>query len=648
MSAPQGIISYPSLTEFILSAQFPLQHGISPSICTFITTPIPGKLIEQGTLDLRYGNVRITFPDCKIDSVRADKNEDGFERWMVTLLDRRWKWRFAGWVSGHWNQRRGEILVGQNLATPTVRSAKRLAEICLDAMGETRYDTRDFPKDVFPEVEWDFTNAAEALASLCDKFGFRIVLTINNTVRLCKVGKGKPLPKTGDEIQLSRTLDPPERPDEIIFAGAPNRHQFDLPLECVLRDFDGQFRNLDDLTYAPKDASGKAAWGAPGENQFTADQITANPKLALWNTYISENIYRTWRIKEPIKVDVYIKGAVKALDLYRTNIVPLEPTLIDTETNEKDVAEGGSIVRRSFVEECKPLIFGLFNAGGSTLESNYHETGFADGAGLENPPGGDVRVLKDPLDPLTLATGKYAKALYVQPFDIDFENGYVQFADGAVRYKPSTIGEEGRYLVKTEDIEYINDDPLDAHIYHATTDAELPADATVLSRSSLSSFRTMPALLWLRVAFPVRYNQQEGSPLLYAPISRKMPGQPLKSGVEYIRAHDIRYWIGRVKDGPLRGNKEEYLKAAKQYLDAKQAEYDFDDSDSNSYCGFKDIDPDGAIQQVTFEVVSTGYASTRASRNKEEVYTGISYTERRIAEKTKALFDAEEKRKAGG
>ena len=121
MSAPQGIVSYPGLTEFILSVQFSLQHGISPSICTMICAPVPGKLTEQGTLDFRYGNERITFPDCKIDRVTGDKNEDGFERWMIQILDRRWKWKFAGVVSGRWNIRKGEVLVGQNLAIPTVR-----------------------------------------------------------------------------------------------------------------------------------------------------------------------------------------------------------------------------------------------------------------------------------------------------------------------------------------------------------------------------------------------------------------------------------------------------------------------------------------------------------------------------------------------
>lgn len=653
MSAPQGIISYPGLTEFILSAQFPLQHGISPSICTMICTPMPANIVsnnEQGTLEFRYGNVRVTCPDCKIDSVRADKNEDGFERWMVTILDRRWKWKFAGFVSGHYNVRKGEVLVGQTLVTPTVRSAKQLAEVCLDAMGETRYDTSEFPKDIFPEVEWDFTNAAEALAQLADKFGFRVVLEISNRVALRKVGKGKQLPNTGDEIQLSRTIDPPERPDELIFAGAPNRHQFDLELECVLRDFDGQYRNIFDLSYGKKDASGRVRWGASAAGHFTADEIAASPKLQLWNNYITTNLYRTWRIKEPFKVEVWMDNKVKLLSLSRINICPLEQTLIDAETNDKDVVDAGGLNRRAFVEESDPIIYGLWSAGNHAMDSNYHVLGLTK---YESDPTGEVQTLKDPLNPFLLSIGKCAKALYPLAYDINFEAGYVQFADCAIRYKPVDAIEDSKNASITR-----------VHVFDAggvpfytedDTFADVPAGAVFQTTNTIKSWGVFPARLWLRMAFAVRYNQNEGSPYLYAPVSRKLPGKPLGAGVEYVRAPDIRYWIYRRKDGPLYDNAglaafpsaADYPKAAKQYLDAKQFEYDVDDSDSREYCGFKDINPDGAIQQVTYEVVAAGFAYTRASRNKEEVFTGVSYTERRIYEKAKALFDEMEKRKVG-
>lgn len=593
-------MSFPGLTEYLLSGQFTLQHGISPSICTINCAPVPkNKLVEQGTLDLRFGTVRITFPGCKIDKIDGYKNEDGLERWSVSILDRRWKWKFAGVVSGHWNVRKGEILVGQNLAKPTVRTAKQLAEICLDAMKEERYDTKDFPNDVFPEVTWDFTNAASALAQLADIYGFRVVLEINDKVALRKVGVGKLIPILNEETQLSKTIDPPERPDELIFAGSPNRHQFDLELEPVLRDFDGEWKHIDDVSYAPKNAAGIVQWGRGG-TPFTAEQLADNPKLAAINRLIEFNLYRAWRIKEPFTISLWDNaggGAMKARVLNRRNILPLQRTLIDTETIEKHV------------KEREPLIYGLWWGQNTGVESTYHILG-GDGGRYETLPTGDVATAKDPLDPLIVAAGKCAKALYTLGWDINYETGYVALNDPATRTWPLSPRED-------RDRESI----------------------TVHSGSTLRTWHIAPAKLWLRVAFEVRGDRDTGSRLSYRGVRRKMPGKPLGAGFEYVRAPDSRFKIVEYKDFPVKNNEDEFLSTAKHYLDSKQKEYDLTDFGSATVAGFKAYNPDGAIQQVSWEVTASGFAYTRISRNKEEIFAGVSYTERRLFERTKFLLD---------
>lgn len=623
MSAPQGIMSFPGLTDYILSVQFSLQHGISPSIGTVTCAPVPPRqIVENGTLDIRYGNDRLTFPECKIDKIDAYRNEDGFERWAVSILDRRWKWKFAGVVNGHWNERKGERLVGQKLAKPTVRSVKQLAEICLDAMGEERYDTSQLFFDIFPEVRWEFTNAAQALASLCDQFGFRVVLTINNTVAICKVGVGKQLPNTGDEVQISKTLDPPEKPAQIIFAGSPDRYQYDLELEPVLRDFDNGWKHINDLSYAPRDAEGTPSWGVGAFNQFTAAQIAVNPRLKLVNTYITNNLYRTWRIKEPFEIEIWDNraGALKLQKLNRFNILPLEATLMDTETVDKGA---GDPLDPFVVVEKEPLLYGLYYTGHGgdplsrgDLHSTYHVTPAGDFREIE--PTGDVATAKDPLDPAVFATGKCAKALYNLAWDLDRETGFVQLSDDAIRKTPA-VGEMDHYI------------RYDMNLDGAT----------------LPVFSLLPAKLWLRVAFSVRFDQQQGSPHLFRGVLRKMPGNN-GTGYEYVRAPDVRFKAGRFKDGPIALNEEEFTTQAKHYLDAKQKEYDLADFASATYPGFKAINPDGALQQISWEVTDRGFAFTRASRNKEEVFAGVSYTERRLFEKTKALIDADAKRKVGG
>lgn len=616
MSAPQGIKSYSGLLPYILSGRFVLQHGISPSISTFLCAPVPPKeLQEQGTLDIRYGNDRLTFPDCKIDNYTEDKNEDGFTRATVTILDRRWKWKFAGVVSGHWNERKGEKLVGQNIPQPLAKNAKQLAEICLKAMGEERYDAKDMPTDVFPEVEWDFTNAAQALAQVCDMFGFRVVLEVNNRVALRKVGVGKQLPVTNTEIQLSATIDPPERPDWLDFRGGPDRYQYDLELEPVLRDFDGQFRNVFELAYTPRTAAGKPRWGATGYTQYTAAEIAAKPILGIWNNYILDNLWKTWRIKEPFAADIWFNGGVvNDNKLRRFNILPLEETILDTETVDKGA---GKEHNPFVVEEQEPLIYGLWNGSNHSGESTYHVMA----GGFESLPTGDVARLKDPLDPFAFATGKCAKALYQLPWDLNRETGYVQFANPVNRLLPQDAKEAA------------------ANVHY-----------TIHAGGTLTSYSVMPAILWLRCSFSVRLDQQEGGSRLHREVIRQMPGKKFNSGTEVVRAADIRFKMGRYKDGPLGGNNDEFLAAAKQYLDQRQQVYQVAETAAYTWPGFKAINPDGAIQQITWEVNAQGFATTRASRNKEEIFSGVSYTERRLMERTKAMLDEVEKRRieAGG
>ncbi len=592
-------MSFPGLTEYLLSGQFTLQHGISPSIATFNCAPVPSnKIVENGTLDFRFGTVRITFPGCKIDKIDVYKNEDGLERWSVAILDRRWKWKFAGEVSGRWNVRNGEILAGQNkIVKETAKSAKELAEICLDAMGEQRYDTSEFPKDVFPEVEWDLTNAADALAQLCDKFGFRVVLEINDRVALRKVGVGRQIPIVGDETQLNVTLDPPERPEKLKFAGGPDRYQYDLELECVLRDFDGKWKPINELSYAPKDGAGRVLWGPGGFSPFTQAEIDANPLKKLYNNYILTNLWKTWRIKDKFEIDVWKAGNLKTFPFNREDILPIEPTLCDTE-----IIDGWAV-------EKEPIIYGLWSGGGTGRDSTYHITGGAGGIGYEQEPTGDVFSVKDPLDPDTKGKGKCAKALYTLSYDINFTNGYVQFADPAVRLRPMSAKEDADFGV-----------------------------VTVSSGAPLRSW-LLPAKLWLRCAFSTRLEPQDGAALFYRLEERKLPGKPVGSGTEFVRATDIRYKAGQWKDVWKFHNGPEFEKTAKHYLDEKQKEYELGEFASATVAGFKAYNPDGALQQVSWEVTDRGFAMTRVSRNKEELFAGVSYSERRLFERTKFLLD---------
>lgn len=78
-------------------------------------------------------------------------------------------------------------------------------------------------------------------------------------------------------------------------------------------------------------------------------------------------------------------------------------------------------------------------------------------------------------------------------------------------------------------------------------------------------------------------------------------------------------------------NINDWNKEADHYLDAVQAEYDTDETGDVQYDDLRRIDPDGAIQQVTWNTGPNG-ATTRASRNSEYNLAIPSYDERRRQE----------------
>jgi len=89
-----------------------------------------------------------------------------------------------------------------------------------------------------------------------------------------------------------------------------------------------------------------------------------------------------------------------------------------------------------------------------------------------------------------------------------------------------------------------------------------------------------------------------------------------------------------ISQGDQASNTEaEAEKAAKHYLDAVEKQYQTTDPSSFTYGGIQKIDVDGAIQQVTWNVSDDGFATTRASRNREELLVVPSYNERRMMER---------------
>ena len=267
MADLQGQVFWPGVIA-ARSCIYTMGHGITPGVANLEVLPQLLVPAIEGNLVITDNLNTVLLPDCRVDSIRAEKDSGG-TRYYLTIKDRRWRWKNCGGISGQYNivdnsgqysKQVPDALNAYNtrLARPTkyipwtLRTPYQLALLCLAAMGEADAIV-DMPDDVntLPEIHWDWTNPAQALQSLCTQFNRRIVYDwFNDVVCIVQLGVGLDLPDG------SYSMDAPaftnlQRPDSIILVGAPNRYQILLKLEAVGEDWDGSIRPINDLSYTP-------------------------------------------------------------------------------------------------------------------------------------------------------------------------------------------------------------------------------------------------------------------------------------------------------------------------------------------------------------------------------------------------------------
>ena len=229
---PQGLATFPGV-ERLLSASITLTHGIAPSVAQLIHCAA-GELSRRARHALlqlrrdRSGVSRLQDRPCH--------GAAQHERRGLQPVDPRSSLAVALRPHlGHVQRVRRQdnsLQKGENGSIDTERTPQQLATLCLQAMDEIDFDVADLPNDARPSIEWDGVVPAEALAALCDQFGCRVVLQLDNSVALRRVGNGATIP-TGGEMQRSPTVNTPELPDKLTVVGGPTRFQIDFPLEAV-------------------------------------------------------------------------------------------------------------------------------------------------------------------------------------------------------------------------------------------------------------------------------------------------------------------------------------------------------------------------------------------------------------------------------
>jgi hypothetical protein len=407
MSFPQGLAAWPAVKQLV-SYSGALSLGITPSVHRLTFAPQTGSIPGNGNLVLTYGGTTIRFRDCLVDSASYQFNESGY---LVSfnIMDRRWKWRY-GHISGNYNVRRedGSIINGALPAAGlnpfgggqagkadekapaylnSERTPQQLAKLCLEAMGESGYSVSALPNDARPAVEWEYANPAQALQELCDQFGCRLALGLDNKVRIVRLGKGANMPD-GPIIDDQLLANPPERPDHVIVITAPIMHQVDLELEAVGLDTDGTIKTIDKLSYKP-------AAGFLDPPKFAS--VTAGEKQNLARA----SVYRWYRIKTPFTL-----AGQKITDLKQILPIDDKQVMPDQATRDRMPAQ----------------VYGIFyseRAGGS-VATNKGNTA----ASQSFLPLGDTK----------------SNLIYKETFTIDRDRGIVQFGSPVFRNSAGSPG----------------------------------------------------------------------------------------------------------------------------------------------------------------------------------------------------------------
>jgi hypothetical protein len=316
--SPQGIASFPGL-EQLIDASISLSHGISPSVATLTIVPQIGLVTEIGTLTLAFGDTVLEFPDCRVEHSSFERTAAGGV-WRLSLVDRRWRWRF-GQISGTYNVRRDNSTLqqGENDTIDTQRTPQQLATLCLEAMEETDFDVSDLPTEPRPSVEWDYDVPAVALAALCDQLGCRVVLGLDNRVAIRRVGVGASLDAL-QAIEAGMIVNPPPRPDAIAVVCGANRYQVDFPLEAVaLAEATSQSSDsilpLEQLSYAPN-----GGWSKSDVPFFL--QVASE-----FRALAQKSVFKYYRIKLPVAIPGYDASGGQATRLEQ--ILPIENAQVE-------------------------------------------------------------------------------------------------------------------------------------------------------------------------------------------------------------------------------------------------------------------------------------------------------------------------------
>lgn len=446
-------------------------RGSQPGVCTF-RIPAEGAPLPTFPAMMRFsdGLRSFAFRDCIIGDIALDQTEG--DSWVVSVLDRRWRWAF-GEISGVYNVRRaGKIL------PRTQRTPKELAALCFEAMGEKRFDVSRMPNDFYPEINWDMEVPSAALDALCQSVGAVVCPQLDDSFAIYPLGVGANLPKeVGSEFRES--VDFSEVPDALGFAAGPTTWQKTLELwKPVGIEPTGKIVPIDKLSYKP--ATG---WEYENPSTFAGVKDKEARKLAL------ASVFKWYQIKLPIELPGLKKPVESIWELLPLLDTQLEYEVVLGESQRKQAVVYGAYFDRGDTGRNNVTVLShnlkadknLIYKGGWSIDQQYGLVKFNDpavyltqnrqtGRTVIVPAKLFLRTSMNHYDPVTGAPDRWKKTLdtgyrngtkpaWVRRDDV-FHEMIVETGSGKViRNNESDLKEQADYYLRNEAKKYQNRSP---------------------------------------------------------------------------------------------------------------------------------------------------------------------------------------------
>jgi hypothetical protein len=470
-----GVFQYAGGSPLLVSLSYEAAVGVSPQEAHVVLAPQPGDALPPAYGDVTFGDDTgvITLRGCAVRLLTDETTAAGRD-WVLSVLDRRWRWREGYPATGDYNQTDDR----RKLIPRTVRSPHQLAVILLTLMGEPEpaggwaavvhlpgglaatadsaaeppvpppgpADTAVDPAADYlalgqnlpqsgtnPETAWLATPAASALAELAERYGRVVVYDpVTDAVSVQRVGFGAGLPAGGVPVASGgATLSVSQVPARVTVHGAPTRFQMRLLLRPVGRDWDDSWQVPDELTYAPGEAGDADRWSRCDPPDLALTRPT--PRLSYFQALAlaQGSVYRCYQVVTASPERAAGGGSARPgvipvpsfadpefpRDRFRVLLQASRPEQVaprpgDEQRLDKDTAQPfAAEVYNGYSKDRKPLTFAGVSAGSTPGVYGY----WGDATGLDadgnTPFAAPLHVPFEVIDPLRQVV-RFAAPLY--------------------------------------------------------------------------------------------------------------------------------------------------------------------------------------------------------------------------------------------